>query len=604
MGRGQALLPQQDFSAGISRAASPAQTDPRAVYDHLNGLYADDGAAFKRGGTEYKSAAAFGTSLRWLWDGYFDAGQRTLFANTADFGVLDTDDTTVVNLGGPGLGAPVSSALLEGMLFIGGGYIYGGSRKAANYTTGTITATNGSKTVTGAGVTWNTLVDAGMLLQVGNERVYVVASIDSTTQITLRDAYEGTTGAGKAYTLHNFYEITGPDPYPDSELYAVVANRLVVARDSAIDVSEVQKPHNWNATIVGGTPATVPTTHAIPGGVRITGLSTIGQTLLVHTSGGIWTVEGLTFNIVDSFGTPQHRVNRLSDDMVLWAPSGIASWQQALVVPCLDGIYLLDGISAPEPIARPIEALYRDYIARGYRPGGAIVYRGHYFLPVLSASGSAVRDLLVCRLDRVVESRDLTSYPWSRLGGSGGTLSALAVRHLISAVEPKLFGAENQSTARVVDCTGFFAPDDSNTTDADATVHEWWLVSRDYETGGMTVNMVRWLKSTYELVGTGAVIDFDYGFGYRNAIGYNWDEWDWAEAVAAENDLFWAEDDEDEYLPLNCAAPPDTGGGAHRCRVNQPTRHIRIRARNSTPCSRLRMKSLELAVRPSRAGRR
>jgi hypothetical protein len=155
------------------------------------------------------------------------SAERTVFASDDDFYVVDSDEH---DAGQPRLGrdaGPKPSALIESMLFIGGGYIYGGSRKTANYTTGTVTFTNGSKTVTGSGTTWNTLVDAGMLIQRGNERVYVVASVDSTTQITLRDAYEGVTGSGVSYTLSPIYKITAADPYESGEFYAVAANRLL-----------------------------------------------------------------------------------------------------------------------------------------------------------------------------------------------------------------------------------------------------------------------------------------------------------------------------------------------------------------------------------------
>jgi hypothetical protein len=79
---------------------------------------------------------------------------------------------------------------------------YGGSLKTAPYSTGTVTVTNGSKTVTGAGTSWTANVDAGMILRVGSDSaIGLVASVDTNTQITLRDAWSGTTAAGASYTL-------------------------------------------------------------------------------------------------------------------------------------------------------------------------------------------------------------------------------------------------------------------------------------------------------------------------------------------------------------------------------------------------------------------
>lgn len=604
MSRGQVDIAQLDFSAGMTRDSAPHRIDDRACWDHVNGFYDEDGSAIKRGGTVAKTAAAFGTSGRWIWSGEFEAGARTVFASTDDFGVLGSDDATVVNLNDAGLTGPASAAFLEGMLFIGGGWIYGGSRMTANYSTGTVAVTEDSKTVTGTGTAFLANVDEGALFKISSGRLYVVADVVSDTVLTLRDPYEGSTDSGLAYGAYRIYRIgQTTDPYIDSEHYATVGNRLIAVVDGhSIAASEPQKPHDQTATIVGGSPSEVPTIHESPEAVVIRGLSSIGNTLLVHTSGGTWTVEGLEFNIVDSYGTPQHRVRVLSRDMVIWGSAGIASWQQALILPCLDGIFMVDGISGPEPVSHPIDELYKDYVRRGYRPGGATVHRGHYLLPILSASGDRVRDLLVCRLDRTIVDAQGT-HPWSRFVGRGGRLSALATRVPRAPDEPVLLGIENDATARVVDCTGYFTPDATNTLDVDEAV-AWELVSRDFETGQLTANVVRHLRSRYELIGDGSVIDFDYGFGVREQSGFDWDEWDWADAVDAETDLIWSGDDEDLYYALECPGGESRGADVHRCRVNERCRYIRLRARNADECSALRLRSLELLIRPSRAVRR
>jgi hypothetical protein len=82
------------------------------------------------------------------------------------------------------------------MLFIDGGTIYGGSRKAADYTTGTVTVTQGSKVVTGAGTAWLANVDAGMLLRLGATRIYVVSAVLGDTSLELFEAYEERHGSG------------------------------------------------------------------------------------------------------------------------------------------------------------------------------------------------------------------------------------------------------------------------------------------------------------------------------------------------------------------------------------------------------------------------
>jgi hypothetical protein len=74
--------------------------------------------------------------------------------------------------------------------------------KPANYTTGTVSVTNGSAVVTGAGTAWLANVGPGDKIRIGTSRKwYTIASVDSDTQITLSTAYTGATAAGQSYSL-------------------------------------------------------------------------------------------------------------------------------------------------------------------------------------------------------------------------------------------------------------------------------------------------------------------------------------------------------------------------------------------------------------------
>lgn len=82
----------------------------------------------------------------------------------------------------------------------------------AAYTTGTITVTNNSATVTGAGTTWSPQM-VGRYFQVtdsaGNTdgQFYKVASVVSATQLTLEQTYQGTTGAVLTYRIAEMFAI-------------------------------------------------------------------------------------------------------------------------------------------------------------------------------------------------------------------------------------------------------------------------------------------------------------------------------------------------------------------------------------------------------------
>jgi hypothetical protein len=588
----QATIQQGDFSAGMSRDVAPPLISPAGAFDLLNALLNEDGSVYRRGGSVYKSTTGLGTGgLTWIRDSYLKPGRRTIVANAAEFGALADDDLTIVALGGTGLSEPMQSAVLEDILFIGGGTLYGGSLKSAVYSTGTVTVTNGSRTVTGSGTTWNTLVDAGMLFQIGSGRVYVVESIDSTSQLTLRDAYQGGSGGGNTYELKPTHRVDVADPYEDGEFVCTCANRIVVGAGRKIKFTEVDNPH----TFTHGLGTT--NEHTLPEGVQIVGLTTMGQSVLIFTTGGIWVLEGLALSITDGAGNPQHRMQQLSSEVVLAGAAGLAGLGQQVVVPATEGIFLMDGISQPERISKPIDRLYRKRIADGYKFGGAAVCRNHYLLPILG-SGS-VRDLLVCRLDRPISDRSQRIFPWTRFDGDAGETKAFTVRNSLGARRPLLLGAQGREQSRIVDCTGFFEPSRENATDADGSVHQLDIVTRDFETGNGTVNVVRDFVLRYELAGQEEpVLKVSRAAGAVEA-GYAlwdhaaWDEFNWA-----------AEESAASFVSLERDAPVSDEREIHICPVNKRQRYARFRIRSYGPAAYCALRSVALRIRPSQAVRR
>lgn len=81
-------------------------------------------------------------------------------------------------------------------------------RTRASYTTGTVSITNGSTTLTGASTVWTTTdaygianARAGGKINLGDNNIYEVSSVDSATSITLTQRYVGSTlAAGSSYT--------------------------------------------------------------------------------------------------------------------------------------------------------------------------------------------------------------------------------------------------------------------------------------------------------------------------------------------------------------------------------------------------------------------
>jgi hypothetical protein len=582
---------QSDFSYGMVRDIAPELIPQNGAYDLGNCLLDEDGQPYLRGGTKNYSSGSFsGAGLTWNWDGYLLPGQRTVFADDSSFGVLDGGKAQV-NLGGEGLPIPKQAAALDDMLFIGGGSIYGGSRKAAPYSTGTVKVEQGSKVVKGSGTTWNTLVDAGMLFHTGTERVYVIASIDSPTQITLRDAYQGSTGEEKSYSLNPIWTVGGSDPYEPWDFLCVCANRLVLLNGRTIKFTEVENPHTFTNSL--GTT----NEHTLPEGVEGRGLATMGEAVLVFTTGGIWVLEGLALAITDQNGNAQHRLQLLSSDVVLVNAAGLAGVSQQLLVPAMDGCYLMDGVSAPSLITWPIDRYYRELVLEGCIPGNGAIFHGHVLLPMLTSEGE-IKTTLVCNLEHPLRIRRRWIFPWTRFFGDGGEIISYAV-HVPVTGDPLLLGAQRRAPSQIVDCTHYFQPDSEHAMDADGSTHEVDLTTRDFETGSQTLNVVKAVKPRYSLVDPAnddPKIRVYYSDGSLKTGEAEWDESTWDE-------FDWADDGGASFTQVGEAGPSD-GRNPVKFRLGKRLRYMRVRIKSSGPISLFVLRSLELDTRPSEAIRR
>lgn len=91
----------------------------------------------------------------------------------------------------------------------------------ADYTTGTITATNGDETITGSGSTF-TAAMVGRFLQAttGDGYWYEIDSYTSATSIELIQKYEGTTVSGSNYTIGEVFVF--PEAYQELPLLTAV----------------------------------------------------------------------------------------------------------------------------------------------------------------------------------------------------------------------------------------------------------------------------------------------------------------------------------------------------------------------------------------------
>ena len=502
---------QQDEFAGIFRG----RRAPRgSVYDAINGLVNDERLLFRRGGSVLKSGSDADDALLGLWDGITIAGRRTVFWSDSSLYVLDADDASIVGLesavavplpsGNSVVPAPFSSGVeVGGLVFFVGGVsadaqsevVYAGSRKTADYSTGTFAATQGSVTLTGSGTSWLANVDAGMiLLTVSAETLFynVVKSVESDTSLTLARPWTDTTGSGITYTMTPVAQFTPISATlfgnPPTAAHAVAGQRLIRALGNrayfsrpSSDGEFYQDPAQISTQTTH--PASIEDAatdyHELPKAAVISGADAIGDTAVLFTTAGVWAIENMALDAVDDFGNLQRPVRQISQDVILWGEPGMAAWAGALVVPAIDDVYVMGLDGRPVGVGDGIKPLYRQYVEAGYRPGLAAVHRGHYGLPIVDDTNSLV-DVLVCRLD-LRGSRGASRPAWTRWDDHAAGVG-YARRVGASTRDPKLLGVNG---LRVTDLTGCFEPDASGKSDGDGTNHQLQVVTQDFPSGAI-----------------------------------------------------------------------------------------------------------------------
>lgn len=478
---------QDDFSAGIYRGR---KAPPTAVYDAVNALINDEGLLFRRGGSVNYSTSDASAALAWVYDTYLQAGQRTLAADSGSTYVLD--GTTPVAILASGVSTTFARPVgVAGTMMIGtpfGVGVYAGSLKSflSSYGVGTVSVSNGSKTVTGAGTSWLATLDVGMLLAghssggpIGGS-LGVVASIDSDTQVTLRDAWAGTTLSGSAY---GFWPMSlSAIASANAHLAAVGVNqRLIVAVGNRAYYTPTSNPF----AIADASQDYI----ELPSSSVIIGAYGLGSTCLLFTTDGLWAVSNMDIEPVDAFGNIQWSQQRINPNLILWGEPGICAYGPQTIVPAVDDVFLLSPDGSIESLSATIRPLYRSYVKAGYQPGLAAVHRGHYILPVLN--GTTLVDVLVCRLDR--------GAAWTRWAG-GAAGASYSVRVGSTTRTPKLLGV---SGLRVTDLSGVFEPDSGNALDADGTTSDCVVTTRDTASGQQPGFFGR-ARTRYELVDDGS----------------------------------------------------------------------------------------------------
>lgn len=375
--------------------------------------------------------------------------------------------------------------------------------------------------------------------------------------------------------------------------YASAASRLITGEGARVYFSARQSDVPAPPAITSAGAFGANDYQELPGGVQVVGLQGVRDTVAIFTTGGVWLWSNVQMDLVDANGNPQQRLDQYSSDLVLWGDAGLAAWEGALVVPGLDGVWLMTvGAKSETPsafrrLSDPISTLYRGYVTQGYRPGLASVYRDHYFLPILDGSNQFV-DMLVCRL---------ATGAWSRLDGFGAQLAGVTVKVDPSGLTGPLFIGAGTS-GRVLNLK-YFDPAPAVKNDADGTTHLWETTGRDVMIGNLgQPAQIRKVRAWYELTDEGEhpSLQAAFGSGSQFLLSTKWDDFKWDEAQ-------WADAGDAQLQTAATDAPADPHGiTPYTWTVSKRGRFLRWRVTCRYPTSNLKLRSMELFSRAT--GRR
>ena len=207
----------------------------------------------------------------------------------------------------------------------------------APYETGTVTATNNSKTITGSGTTFTSAM-VGRKIRMSSENAYYrISAYVSATELTLEVVYQGTTGASKTFSI---YKDEHRLP-ADCDTYKVLrqienARSMISLEATAFDIYEPAPKATGNPSfeIMIGTRLDVYTTGTISGNIN---------TSVVTGSSTVWTsVEGLGKGSKITIGSYVYTVKSVDSDtqITIYEKQVVASAASTTYIISLDNMIL------------------------------------------------------------------------------------------------------------------------------------------------------------------------------------------------------------------------------------------------------------------------
>lgn len=121
-----------------------------------------------------------------------------------------------------------------------------------NYTTGTVTVTNGSYVVTGSGTAWTSTMEGRFFKPQGSGNWYRISKVQSATQLTLLSPYLDSTLSGQTYSIWKRFYYIYSEVHRIIELGTWIRNGVLVDKsstylgDNELDPSVSGEPESFS----------------------------------------------------------------------------------------------------------------------------------------------------------------------------------------------------------------------------------------------------------------------------------------------------------------------------------------------------------------------
>jgi hypothetical protein len=265
---------------------------------------------------------------------------------------------------------------------------YSGSTNS-NYSTGTITATNASATVTGSGTSWNTVTNAiaGEYIQMPDGKWYKITAIASDTSLTIEVSYQGSTLSGQTYNISPWGEVQGrldstaPSGLvrPTGSFIANHINRIWVLQNNALYFSTLD-------TTVSGEHFNDFDTSNNAGQINIpagkgdngTGLYSINGSLYVFQRNAIWVLLGSS--------PANFELRNVSNEIGLIDKRTIVEYDAYLIFYSGKDIYIFDGSNLKNLTANRVNTTISEF---GSKTNPAATLWGSTYILSFTVSGGS-----------------------------------------------------------------------------------------------------------------------------------------------------------------------------------------------------------------------